>query len=125
MAPILREKFNIPCLYPKNYQLANAVGSALAKNTLEISMFVDTVSELSVPELGLFETVHKTYSLEEARKYALNLINEMTLLGEKPDESEAEIIEENSFNMVRGFSTSGKYENKSSNKAWVNIRIAE
>ena len=44
MAPILREKFNIPCLYPKNYQLANAVGSALAKNTLEISMFVDTVS---------------------------------------------------------------------------------
>ena len=32
----------------------------------------------------------------------------MTLLGEKPDESEAEIIEENSFNMVRGFSTSGK-----------------
>ncbi|HHX24401.1 MAG: hydantoinase/oxoprolinase family protein [Tepidanaerobacteraceae bacterium] len=109
MAPILREKFNIPCLYPKNYQLANAVGSALAKNTLEISMFVDTVSgRLSVPELGLFETVHKTYSLEEARKYALNLINEMTLLGEKPDESEAEIIEENSFNMVRGFSTSGK-----------------
>jgi N-methylhydantoinase A/oxoprolinase/acetone carboxylase beta subunit len=110
MSPILAKKFDIPCRYPKVYEAANAVGAALARTTAEITMFVDTAQKtLSVPEMGLYEKVSQRYSLEEAKIRALDLIKRQSmLLGAKEDEICAEIIEENSFNMVRGFYTSGK-----------------
>ncbi len=43
------------------------------------------------------------------RKKALELVKESVLsLGAEEDQIEAEITEESSFNMVRGFFTSGK-----------------
>lgn len=110
LAPVLAKKFGIPCRYPKFYEAANAVGAALARTTAEINMFVDTAQKiLSVPELGIYKNLSSTYSLEELKKRALDLINQQSkLLGAKDDEIEAEIVEESSFNMVRGFYTSGK-----------------
>ena len=110
LAPVLENRFGIPCIYPKIYQAANAVGAALARTTAEITMFVDTAQKtLSVPDLGVFEEVSSTYGLEEARMRALDLIKEQSrLLGAKDDEIKAEIVEASCFNMVRGFYTSGK-----------------
>lgn len=110
LAPVLENRFGIPCIYPKIYQAANAVGAALARTTAEITMFVDTAQKtLSVPELGVYEEVSSTYGLEEARMRALDLIKEQSrLLGAKDDEIKAEIVEASCFNMVRGFYTSGK-----------------
>jgi N-methylhydantoinase A/oxoprolinase/acetone carboxylase beta subunit len=110
MAPILSKKFNMPCRYPEVYAATNAVGAALARTTAEITMFVDTAQKsLSVPEMGLCEKVIQGYSLEEAKLRALALIKQQSmLLGAKEGDIQAEIIEENSYNMVRGFATSGK-----------------
>lgn len=110
MASILAETLDLPCWYPKAYEAANAVGAALARTTAEITMFVDTAQgTLSVPEVGLHDKVSQGYSLEESKLYALALIKQQSLLfGAKEDEIEAEIIEESSFNIVRGFYTSGK-----------------
>jgi len=110
LAAIIAQKFSIPCKYPKLYEVANAVGAALARTTSEITMYVDTAQRtLSVPEMGIYERVGPLYSLEESKKRALDLIKEQSrLLGAKDDEIEAEIVEESSFNMVRGFYTSGK-----------------
>ena len=110
LSPILEEKFKLPCNYPKNYEVANAIGAALAKTTTEINMIVDTAKGmLSVPELKIYEKVSKNYTLDQARNKALVLVKDSALsLGAREEEIEAEIVEESSFNMVRGFFTSGQ-----------------
>lgn len=110
LTPVLEEKFNLPCYYPKNYSVANAVGAALARPTTEITMLVDTSKKtLSVPELGLYEKITGNYTLDKAKEKALELVKKSALsLGASIEEIEAEIVEESSFNMVRGFYTIGK-----------------
>ncbi|NMA03857.1 MAG: hydantoinase/oxoprolinase family protein, partial [Clostridiales bacterium] len=110
LAPILEKEFNLPCYYPQNYDVANAIGAALAKTTTEINMIADTSQQtLSVPELGIYEKISGKYTLENARKRATELLRESAIsLGAEKDTIETEIVEENSFNMVRGFYTSGK-----------------
>ncbi|GFN34584.1 hydantoinase/oxoprolinase family protein [Tepidimicrobium xylanilyticum] len=110
LAPILERKFNLPCCFPKDYHVANAVGAALAKPTTEINMLVNTSKGiLSVPELELFEKIDRTFTIDKARRKAMELIRESALsLGAINEEIEAEIVEESSFNMVRGFYTTGK-----------------
>lgn len=110
VAPLLSRKFNLPCHCPANYQVANAIGAALARITTEITLLADTARGfLSVPELGIYEKIGRSFTLEQAREKALKLLKERAVsLGANPLEIEGEIIEESSFNMVRGFSTSGK-----------------
>ncbi len=68
----LRKKFKLPCNYPENYEVANAIGAGLAKTTTEINMLVDTAKgTLSVPELEIYEKVNKNYTLDQARNRAL------------------------------------------------------
>lgn len=109
LAPILEKKLGLLCNYPSNYLVANAIGAALARPTMEISMHVDTSKKiLSVPELELYERVKSSFSLSDAKERALNLIHEHAQKTGMPWDVEAEIIEETSFNMVRGFYSSGK-----------------
>lgn len=110
MAPTLESKFNIPCHYPKTYEVANAVGAALSKITAEITMFVDTARRtLTVPEIGLHENIAKVHDMNKYRLQAMDVLKERAIaLGATIDEIEPEIIEENSFNMVRDFYSRGK-----------------
>jgi len=110
LAPVIEKKFNLPCYYPKDYSVANAIGAALAKPTTEINMLVDTAKGIMiVPELEIYKNVNRNFSLELARKKALELVKESAKsIGAKEDEVEAEIVEESCFNMVRGFYTSGQ-----------------
>ena len=110
LAPIIEKKMALPTFYPKDYEVANAVGAALAKITTEITMLADTGrGTLSVPELGIYEKVSSSYDLTDAKEYALKLLEKSALeMGADPDYLELEIIEENSFNMVDGFFTRGK-----------------
>lgn len=110
LQPILEEKFNLSCYYPENYHIANAVGAALAKTTTEITMVADTARGiLSVPELEVYEKISRNYTLDLARKRAMELLRESAIsLGAKEEELELEVVEESVFNMVRGFFTSGQ-----------------
>ena len=109
LAPILEKKLGLPCNYPSNYLVANAIGAALARPTMEISMHVDTSTKiLSVPELELYERVKSSFSLSDAKERALNLIHEHAQKTGMPWDVEAEIIEETSFNMVRGFTAQAR-----------------
>ena len=110
LAAILEEEMGLPCYYPESYLVANAVGAALARPTMELSMHVDTAKKLlSVPELGLYERVNSSFNLTKAKDKALELIRDRARdLGYLSKDIEAEITEESSFNMVRGFFTTGK-----------------
>ncbi len=110
LASILEEKFNLPSHYPEKYEVANAVGAALARPTTEITLHADTSKrKLSVPELELYEKISSRFDLNQARDKALELVKESAkTAGATEYELDAEITEESSFNMVRGFYTTGK-----------------
>lgn len=106
LAPFLAERFKLPVNYPTRYKVANAVGAALAKPTLEINLHADTErGVLSVPEVNIYEPINKNFDLAMAEDRALAIVREGAIqLGAEPDTLDAEIVESNSFNMVKGFS---------------------
>lgn len=110
LAPILEETMDLPSCYPDNYLVANAIGAALARPTMEITMHVDTSKKrLSIPELDIHEKVSPRFDLEKVKEKALDLVKEKAMSsGTSPHNIDAEITEESSFNMVRGYSTLGK-----------------
>lgn len=110
LSPVLEDHYKLPTYFPEHYQVANAIGAALAKPTMEITMNVDTArGVLSVPEISLYEKVDKNFTLQKAKNRAVHLLLQHTRTIDPEDHDiEIEIIEESSFNMVRGFSTTGK-----------------
>ena len=110
LAPIIEKTMGIPCHYPKNYLVANAIGAALARPTMEITMHVDTSKKtLSVPELDIYKEVSPRFNLDMAKEKALDLVKENAkTMVKSSDNIDAEITEESSFNMVRGYHTLGK-----------------
>lgn len=110
LAPILEDHYNLPTYYPDNYNVANAVGAALAKPTMEITMLADTSQGiLSVPELGIYENIPRSYSLNQAKERAIELLKSAAIgMGSVEDNIDSEITEASSYNMVKGFFTTGK-----------------
>ena len=58
--------------------------------------------------MELYERVKSSFSLSDAKERALNLIHEHAQKTGMPWDVEAEIIEETSFNMVRGFTAQAR-----------------
>ena len=109
LTPLIAEKLNIPWQVPALAMVANALGAALARPTLHISLRADTAGgEYTVPELGLrLPLTDRRYSIQQAGKQAALHLQEMAAAaGITADEIETTFAEE--FNLVRGFSTIGK-----------------
>ena len=96
-------------IVPK-WTVANAIGSALARTTSEVTLFADTERKIvRAPEENFQAQVTQTYSKRDAIKKAKDLLTKKAiLLGATPDDLETEVVEELEFNMVRGFYTTGK-----------------
>ena len=93
-----------------HWDVANAIGCALARTTSELTLFADTAQQvLSVPGEHYNSSISSHFGLEDARQVAHELLREKALrrgAGEKQVQSE--ITEESEFNMIRGFHTVGK-----------------
>jgi N-methylhydantoinase A/oxoprolinase/acetone carboxylase beta subunit len=92
------------------WQVANAIGAALARTTCEVGLFADTEQKVaSAPAENFLQAISDGYSLEAATTQALGLLRAKALeRGANPDYLEMEVVETQQFNMVRGFSTSGR-----------------
>jgi N-methylhydantoinase A len=92
------------------WQVANAIGAALARTTCEVGLFADTEQRVaSAPAENFRQPIADGYGLEDATAQALDLLRVKALQrGANPDFLEMEVVESQQFNMVRGFSTSGK-----------------
>ena len=95
---------------PKNYDVANAVGAALAKTTIDIELFADTGKGIAlIPNIGVRQKIPKSYTLNDAVKDARKYLAEhLRKLQVPAGEEDTEIIESSSFNMVDGFYASGR-----------------
>jgi N-methylhydantoinase A/oxoprolinase/acetone carboxylase beta subunit len=92
------------------WSVANAIGAGLARTTCEVTLFADTEREMAAaPEETFTATIPSSYTKEDAITAALDLLrNKAIARGANPEHLELEVIEAMSFNMVRGFYTTGK-----------------
>lgn len=93
-----------------NWEVANAIGCALARTTTELVLFADTLQRvLTVPGGHCHRSIPSHFDLEQARHIALDLLREKALQrGAAKGHLQTEIIEASAFNMIRGFNTTGK-----------------
>jgi N-methylhydantoinase A len=93
-----------------DWQVANAIGAALARTTCEVALFVDTEQKLAIaPEEDFLEHFSGDMNREAAVVQARALLTAKALKkGADPRDLEIEMLENQQFNMVRGFHTTGK-----------------
>jgi N-methylhydantoinase A len=92
------------------WKVANAIGAGLARTTCEVTLFADTERKIAnAPEENWFSEIPSRYTKEDAIAAALDLLRSKAVArGANPEHLELEVIEAMSFNMVRGFSTTGR-----------------
>ncbi|ACL04700.1 Hydantoinase/oxoprolinase [Desulfatibacillum aliphaticivorans] len=110
VAPMLEKAFNIPCVVPPHYQVANAVGAAAAKVTAEISLQADTQrGSMVIPEVGLESAIARDFTMAAAMEQAKEaLFSRGLAVGADPGDQEFAVIEKEEFNMIRGGYRVGK-----------------
>ncbi|MFW6297158.1 MAG: hydantoinase/oxoprolinase family protein [Desulfosalsimonas sp.] len=92
------------------WDVANAVGTALSRTTCELTLFADTYKlEASAPEEMFYQSLKPGFSLDEAKKLTEELLRKKAIReGAKKEGIETDVLEELSFNMVRDFRMIGK-----------------
>jgi N-methylhydantoinase A/oxoprolinase/acetone carboxylase beta subunit len=92
------------------WDVANAIGAALARTTCEVSLFADTQQGIAMaPEEGFTAAVTRDFSNSDAVLTAGELLKQKAARqGAGPEEMEMEVVENQQFNMVKGFYTAGK-----------------
>jgi N-methylhydantoinase A len=93
-----------------HWQVANAIGCALARTTCEVTVYADTARGVVTAQGEDFhEDIVTDFDIQSARDIAFDLVRKKALSrGANPDYLKMEIIEEAQFNMIRGFRTIGK-----------------
>lgn len=105
LAPYIKQEFGLPVIVPDNYEVANAIGAAIARPTRQAELFADTEKRtLTIPELEVYDSISGSYSLDKAKKDVTNHLSDFmkTRFHQEIDPEEVEIIEESSMNMVKG-----------------------
>ena len=109
IAPALEKALGIRTIFPPSPGVANAVGAAASRTTAELTLLADTSQgKLSVPEEDLTETIPNNFSLAQAKAKAIELLRKRAARLGLADNPPVDVLEEQSFNMVRGFTTTGK-----------------
>jgi len=95
---------------PPEYEVANAIGAALARTTCQVTVLADTgLGQVSAPEEGYLAKIDKRTGRDEIVRLALDLLQQKALrLGAREEDLEMELVEDQSYNMVRGFFTVGQ-----------------
>lgn len=109
LVPLVAESMGLECRIPGGAQVANAIGAAVARPTLEVTFRVDTEQGYyTVAEMGERGSLTvNPFGMEEARRLAeKSLADRAAQAGVDVADKEAVYAEE--FNIVRGFRTAGK-----------------
>jgi N-methylhydantoinase A/oxoprolinase/acetone carboxylase beta subunit len=109
LVPLVAKKMSVAYELPCDGMVANAVGAAVSRPTLDITLRADTAEGYyTVAELGIKNRLPSMrFSLRDAHQLAEKHLAQLAkdsgiLLGE------TEMIQSEEFNVIRGFSTVGK-----------------
>lgn len=107
---LLAKRLGMAVEVPPLHGVANAVGAALTRTTSHLALTANTArGQLSVPMLGIFRTVARGYSLQEATSEAKSLLRaDLDKAGVSLADDDIQITLADAFNMVEGSYTAGK-----------------
>lgn len=107
---LLAKKHGLAVEVPPLHGVANAVGAALTRTTSHLALSANTArGKLSVPMLGIFRSIGRGFSLQDATDEARKLLaDDLAKAGITMDAAEIQITQADAFNMVEGSYTSGK-----------------
>ncbi|MFO7886064.1 MAG: hydantoinase/oxoprolinase family protein [Desulfobacteraceae bacterium] len=110
MKDIIEQVSGIDTQVVMNSDVANAIGAALARTTCEVTLSADTEQGIvSAPEENYSETINQSFTNRDAVETARALLRQKAIQsGSKQENMEMEILENQSFNIVRRFSPRGK-----------------
>ena len=111
LADIMAKTFNMPVTVPHDYAIANAIGSALTRSTMELELFADTEKKtLLIPELDIVKGIPFQFSLDDAISAGKSSLTAyLNQYGQQDiDENDIETVEADSFNMISNYFTVGK-----------------
>lgn len=106
---VLSDKFKMECLVPHDYEVANAIGSARARLTVQASLYGDTASRrISIPEISCMEKTTFRFDMLEAETRLMDTVRSMAAEMGHSGSPEVDFIERVEMNTVKGFATTGK-----------------
>ncbi len=110
LAPRIEKLTGIPTCAVPQWNVANAIGAAMAKNTSTVTLFADTERGLALaPEEEFSREVGKDFDRKTALSLACELLRAKCIkAGASESEIDLEVVEDNQFNMVRDFYTVGR-----------------
>ncbi|MBM9603716.1 hydantoinase/oxoprolinase family protein [Desulfopila inferna] len=105
----LQDTFGMECVVPPDYEVANAIGAARARLTVQASLYCDTsLGRLSIPEISCMESIGKRFNMEDAELLVIEAVRKMALEMGAETIPEIDFIERLEMNTVKGFATTGK-----------------
>ncbi len=105
----LEETFALNCVVPPDYEVANAVGSARARVTVQASLYGDTnLRMLSIPEISAMESIGKLFDMEEAETRLEDAVRTLAYDRSARRLPEIDFIERLEVQTVRGFASTGR-----------------
>jgi N-methylhydantoinase A/oxoprolinase/acetone carboxylase beta subunit len=109
-APRIEKLTGIQTGAAPQWHVANAIGAAMARNTSEVTLFADTERGMVLaPEEDFSRRIGKEFSRKDAMALAFELLRKKCAkAGASETELDLEVVEDNQFNMVRGFYTAGR-----------------
>jgi hypothetical protein len=110
MAPYLSRALGLPHRVPPHCSVANAIGSAVARVTDEITLHSDTQrGSVVIPEAHLQKSVDTRFGLDQAVALGTEVLRKRALkAGADPQTLEISVLEKQVFNMIRGFARTGQ-----------------
>lgn len=109
LVPFAARQLGVGYIIPENAEVANAIGAAAAKPTIDITLRADTSQgSYTVAELGLNEKLpNRNIRLEQIRQLTAECLSRRAALMGIPV-SDMSVVYEEEFNLIRGFNTIGR-----------------
>lgn len=104
LTPFVADAMGLPYTIPEDGAVANAIGAAVAKETLEITGHVDTAKNtLVVPELGIHDKAKGLHSLAQAEAFAKACIKKAATDLKLDEPERCEIIQSEDVPIIEGW----------------------
>jgi len=110
IAPHIEKGLGLPCVVPRNAEVANAVGAALARTTAELTLRADTEKQtLTIVEEGVQTPITKRFTHDIGVDICRDKLRERALkMGSYREDIQIELTEDQTFSMVRDGYVAGK-----------------
>jgi N-methylhydantoinase A/oxoprolinase/acetone carboxylase beta subunit len=110
IATYLEEALSLPVNAPDNFEVANAVGAAVASLSLEVNALADTAEgKLTIPKAGVNRSIDASYRFEDLQEETEAALAGLAAERDSvPGEMEVDVAMKESFSVIEGYNRVGR-----------------